>query len=84
MPICNSPPTDTGEERNFEADDARLNTDLDDFERTRPRLEPLQEGHDGNLRPGGPPDGSRFGFFGGGEREPDSASPGENSDGETG
>ena len=84
MPICNSPPTDTGEERNFEADDARLNTDLADFERTRPRLEPLQEGHDGNLRPGDHPDGSRFGFFGGGEQAPEAAAPGAASDGEKG
>ena len=83
MPTGYDPPSEPRETCSFEADDARLNADLDAFERTRPRPEPLQDGHEGSLHPGAPPDGSRFGFFGGGERVPDKASPGANSDGET-
>ncbi|MBS0333816.1 MAG: hypothetical protein JSS35_13700, partial [Proteobacteria bacterium] len=53
--------------RSFEADDARLNDDLDRYERNRRRFGPAQYGHDENYRPGYHQGGTRFGFFGGPE-----------------
>jgi hypothetical protein len=56
---------DRAEARSFEADDARLNAELDRYERTRSRFGPEEYGHDENYRPGYHLGGTRFGFFGG-------------------
>ena len=64
MPLRHDPREVRGEARSFEADDARLNADLDRYERTRPQLGPAQYGHDENYRPGYHQGGTRFGFFG--------------------
>lgn len=55
------------EAHSFEAEDARLNRDLDRYERERRRFGPEQYGHDENYRPGYHMGGTRFGFFGGRE-----------------
>ena len=67
MPIRHDPQIERGETRSFEADDARLNHELDRYERSRRRFGPEQYGHDENYRPGYHLGGTRFGFFGGPE-----------------
>ncbi|MFI4966784.1 MAG: hypothetical protein ACHP9T_15630 [Caulobacterales bacterium] len=48
----------------FRADQARLNADLNRYDRQRGRPVRVQYGHDQNYRPGYHEGGSRFGFFG--------------------
>ena len=48
----------------FRAEDARLNAELNRYDRQRGRPARVEYGHDQNYRPGYHAGGSRFGFFG--------------------